>query len=89
VIVTRQDDLAALLADDVDNLGAIRCDDDAIGDTGFDDALPHANYQREAGEKAEGFSGETGRAQSGWDHSERLHASRSARVALTAAKFTS
>jgi hypothetical protein len=89
MVGARHRDFTAVFANDIGNFSAVGRDDHSIGDVDVDDALPNANHQREAGEKAEGFLGEAGRAQPSWDYSERLHASRSARVALTAAEFTS
>ena len=43
-------------------------------------------YERQTGEEAERFSGETGRAQASWDDGERLHARRLG--ARPAAKLT-
>ena len=76
---------------DVGDFGAVRSDHDAIGDADLHHALPHANDQREAGEKAKRFSGEAGGAQPGWDDGERPHTGRSwdSASARTTAKITS
>ena len=72
------------------HLVAVGGNDDRGGDVEIDDALPDADDQWQAGEEAEGLSGEAGRAQPGWDHCERPHARRSGGVgcALTTAKIT-
>ena len=79
-----------MVRDDVGDLVAVGGDDDAIGHADLDDALPDANDQREAGEKAKRFSGETRGAQSSWDDGERPHTGRSwgCVSARTAAKIT-
>jgi hypothetical protein len=89
VIIARHGDLAAVCGHHVADFVTIRRDDNVVSDTGVEHALPHANNEWDAGEKAERLSGEARRPQSGWDDSERLHAFRSVGVALTAAKFTS
>ena len=59
------------------DLVAVGRDDDPVGDADLGHALPDADDEWEAGEESEGFSGETRRTQSGWDHGERPHARRS------------
>jgi hypothetical protein len=85
----RHCDLAAVRRYCLTNLVAIRRYDDAVRDINVDHALPDADDERNAGQKAERLPGEARRAQSGWDDSERVHASRSVGVELSAAKFTS
>ena len=81
--------MPAVLANHISDLVAIGGNQYTIGDPDLDHTLPNANDQRQAGEETKGLLGEAGRAQTSWDDGERLHASRSVGVALTAAKFTS
>jgi hypothetical protein len=89
VIPARHGDLAAAGVYGVADFLAVRRDDDVVRDACVEHPLPDADNEWNAGEQAEGLSGEAGRPQSCWDDSERLHAVRSVGVALTAAKFTS
>jgi hypothetical protein len=78
--------------DDGGDLGAVRGDDNPIGDTNLGYALVDANDEREASEESKGLAGEARRAQSRWDDGERPHTRRSVRQgyvsARTAAKIT-
>ena len=78
VIGGREHDFSAMLAYGVGDLVTVGCDDAMGRDVERLDALPDADYQRQTGEEAKWFSGEAARTQPGWDHSERLHARRSA-----------
>ena len=84
----------AMLARDAGNFVAIGRHDDCVRDVELDDALPHADDERQSGEESKWFSGETGGTQSGWDHGEHTHRSRSlgggvgGETALTTAKIT-
>jgi hypothetical protein len=50
--------------------------DTALGEAHFGDALPDPHDERKAGKQTKRFSGETGRAQAGWDDGERPHTRR-------------
>ena len=76
------------------HLVAIGGHDDRRGHVQLRDAPPDADDERQTGEEAEGFTGETRGAQSGWDNSEHSLAWRSRGVgwaawgALATAKIT-
>lgn len=94
VLRARHCDGDAMFDRDTRHFVAVGCDDDGIRDVELDDALPNADDERQSGEEAKWFSGETGGTQSGWDHGEHTHRSRSlgggvgGETALTTAKIT-
>ena len=73
-----EEDFRAVRANGVGDLLTVRGNDAAARDVKRLDALPHSDDEWQTGEEAKGFSGEAARAQSSWDHGERLHARRSA-----------
>jgi hypothetical protein len=80
------DGLATGLADALHDLLAIGGDHDAIGHAECGHALENSDDDGDARERPEGFSGETRRAQSGWDDGERLHAERGRDATFTPRK---
>jgi hypothetical protein len=91
-VIARHRGLTAGSADSRRDFFGIGSYDDTVEQPELRHALPNADDERKAGEEAEGFAGETRRAQSGWDDGERPHSWRpgpfSIGNALTGAKFT-